>query len=58
MEPTIEINLTQQEINVLKQLIHLAVTARGMEVAEAAVVLTKKLDERPEVKNSYPRAAE
>ena len=58
MEPTIAINLTQQEINVLKQLIHLAVTARGMEVAEVAVVLVKKLDARPELEQAYPRAAE
>ena len=58
MEPTIAINLTQQEINVLKQMIHFAVMARGMEAAEAAVVLTKKLDARPEPEQSYPRAAE
>lgn len=35
--------LTRNEIVALRQLIHFAVQARGMEVAEASVVITKKL---------------
>ena len=35
---------TQQELDVLKQIIHIAVMARGMEVAEAGVALTRKID--------------
>lgn len=35
---------TQQELEVLKQIIHIAVMARGMEVAEAGVALTRKID--------------
>lgn len=42
---TITIELTAGELSALKQLIHFATQARGMEVAEAAVVLCKKLDE-------------
>ena len=39
-----DIKLNRNEIAVLRQLIHLAVQARGMEVAEAAVVLSKKIN--------------
>lgn len=35
---------TSQEIEILKQMIHIAVMARGMEVAEAGVALTRKID--------------
>ena len=45
MMETITIELTAGELSALKQLIHFATQARGMEVAEAAVVLCKKLDE-------------
>lgn len=45
MEPNITIELTGQEATVLLQLIHLATQARGMEVAEAAVILTKKIQD-------------
>lgn len=37
------IKLTNQEANVLLQLIDLAVKSGGINVAEAAVVLTKKI---------------
>lgn len=37
------IDFTTQEIQVLMQLIDLSVKAGGIQVAEAAVVLTKKL---------------
>ena len=33
-----------QELMVMRQLIHFAVQARGMEVAEVGVALTKKID--------------
>ena len=39
----VHLTLTRNEIAALRQLIHIAVQARGMEVAEAGVVLTKKL---------------
>ena len=39
-----QLDLTDGEAQALKQLIHFAVQARGMEVAEAAVVLVKKID--------------
>jgi hypothetical protein len=42
------ISFSEQELNILKQLIHFAVQARGLEVAEASVVLVKKLDAQPE----------
>ena len=37
------IELTQGEANALLQLIDIACQAKGMQVAEAAVVLTKKI---------------
>lgn len=37
------VELTVTELSALSQLIHFAVQARGMEVAETAVVLVKKL---------------
>ena len=39
----LDVKLTRNEISVLRQLIHLAVQSRGMEVAEAAVVINRKL---------------
>ena len=44
MMDELNIKLTRNEIAVLRQLIHVAVQARGMEVAEAAVVLSKKFN--------------
>ena len=58
MNETIVVNLTLPEIDALKRLIHFAVQARGMEVAEAGVVLVKKLDEAVNEVKQYPRAAE
>lgn len=43
MEPKINLELTVGEAAALQQLIHFAVCDKGMEVAEAAVVLNKKL---------------
>lgn len=43
MEPKINLELTVGEAAALQQLIHFAVMDKGMEVAEAAVVLNKKL---------------
>lgn len=40
-----QLELTEGEASALKQLIHFATMARGMEVAEAAVVLVRKIDE-------------
>ena len=37
-------DFTEQEVNVLKQLIDLAIKTAGLQVAEAGVVLVKKLD--------------
>jgi len=64
----ITIRFTQQEVLALQQLIHIAVQARGMEVAEAGVVLSKKIkdaadlsakgEETPKDISMYPRAAE
>lgn len=51
-------NFTDNEIEVLKQIIHLAVMARGMEVAESAVVLTKKLDAMQRVQQAQERQAQ
>ncbi len=41
----IRLSLTGPEAAALLQLIHLGVQARGMEVAEAAVVLSKKIQD-------------
>jgi hypothetical protein len=45
--------LTEQERNVLQQLIDLAIKAGGLKVAEAGVVLAKKLESpiKEELKN-------
>lgn len=43
MEQKINLELTVAEASALQQLIHFAVMDKGMEVAEAAVVLNKKL---------------
>lgn len=40
-----DIKLNKDEVAVLLQLIHVAVQSRGMDVAEAAVVVSKKLKE-------------
>lgn len=45
MEPNLTIVLTGQEATFLLQLIHIATQAKGMEVAEGAVVLTRRLQE-------------
>lgn len=37
-------DFTEREVNVLKELLNLAVKAGGLAVAEAGVVLVKKLD--------------
>jgi hypothetical protein len=42
-EPKVSIEFTMTELNGLAQLLHFAVQARGMEVAEAAVLLGRKL---------------
>lgn len=39
----IQVSFTEQEINVLNQLIDIAVKAAGLQAAEAAVILSKKL---------------
>ena len=39
------VTFTPQELNVLQQLLDIAVKAAGMQAAEAAVVLSKKLTE-------------
>lgn len=36
--------LTEQDVALLRQLIHVAVQSKGMEVAEAAVYLNRKLE--------------
>lgn len=41
----IKIEFTKQEAQVLVQLIHVAVQAKGLEAAEAGVVLSRKLTE-------------
>ncbi len=41
----INIELTVNEINALRKIIDIAVKSKGMEVAEAAVVLDKKIQE-------------
>ena len=41
----INVQLTKEELSALIQLIDLSVKHAGMQVAEAAVVLTKKLQE-------------
>lgn len=41
----ITLKLTPQESNVLVQLIDLATKAGGLQVAEAAIVLVKKIEE-------------
>lgn len=43
--PTTPIEFNINELNVLLQLIHLATQARGLEVAESAVVLSKKIQD-------------
>ena len=45
MEDNINLTLTANEANVLVQLMDLATKAGGLKVAEAAVILTKKLQE-------------
>ena len=44
MEETSNITFTKNEAQVLVQLIDIAVKAGGIQVAEAAVVLSKKFD--------------
>lgn len=44
------IELTEQEANVLINLINISVQAKGLEVAESAVYLLKKIKEAFEVK--------
>jgi hypothetical protein len=39
----IQVSFTEQELNVLNQLIDIAVKAAGLQAAEAAVTLSKKL---------------
>lgn len=39
----IQVSFTEQELNVLNQLIDIAVKAAGLQAAEAAVILSKKL---------------
>jgi hypothetical protein len=41
----ISIELTINEINVLRKIIDIAVKSKGMEIAEAAVVLDRKIQE-------------
>ena len=38
------VEFNEKEVAALMQLIHIAVQARGMEVAEAGVILTKKFE--------------
>ena len=38
-----QVSFTEQELNVLNQLIDIAVKAAGLQAAEAAVILSKKL---------------
>ena len=45
MEPTHILKLTTNEINVLQQLIHRACLHSGLDVAEAAATLNRKLNE-------------
>ena len=40
----ITVTFTRQEAQALQQFIHMAVMSRGMQVAEAAVVVNKKLE--------------
>jgi hypothetical protein len=42
-EPRITVDFTIQEVTVLQQLLHIAVQARGLEVAEAALHINRKL---------------
>ena len=41
----INVSFTEQEINVLNQLIDVAIKAIGLQGAEAGVILSKKLNE-------------
>lgn len=50
----INIELTLNEINVLRKIIDISVKSKGMEIAEAAVVLDKKIQEG--VRNSFGNA--
>jgi hypothetical protein len=46
MEENITISFTKNEASVLVQLLDLATKSGGLQVAEAAVVLTKKIQEK------------
>lgn len=59
----IQVSFNEQELNVLNQLIDIAVKAAGLQAAEAAVILSKKLNEaaiaaKPALAEAAPANAE
>lgn len=54
----IEVKFTTGEAAALQELLHVAVQARGLQVAEAAVVLSRKLTEAQKAAHEPPAAAE
>jgi hypothetical protein len=54
LEPKIILELTAGEASALRQLLHIAVQARGLEVAEVALHLNKRLTEAAGVVAQQP----
>lgn len=54
----IQVSFTEQEINVLNQLIDVAIKSLGLQGAEAGVILSKKLTEAFNARRPQPAAEE